>query len=114
MKYGRQCVNVLDWECLVDNDANGFARVLSISRNFGGTLYFNAHECETWMFPGPKSRCMQLAPEKAAQFALESSDSGMRAYAYRPHNIDKYPGALFLRNWGVLYMNEVIKELTGK
>ena len=34
-----------------------------------------------------------------------------RLYVYAQHNVDSYPGALFLRNWAILYMNEVFKEL---
>ena len=32
-------------------------------------------------------------------------------HVYAQHNIDHYPGALFLRNWAILYMNEVFKQV---
>ena len=36
---------------------------------------------------------------------------GVRVYTYNQHNIDNYPGALFLRNWVILYLSEAMKGI---
>ncbi len=100
------------WEDRVKVEENGFASGLSISRDAGGSLYFNANDkdCKT-LIP---SRYVKFSAEKTREFESEKVREYSRGFAYGTHNIDYYPGALFLRNWAILYMNEVFKDLFPK
>ena len=68
-------------------------------------MYFNENEifsCQSFGKP-----YILFSEEKAKEF----KSKGNRFFVYSPHNIDYYPGALFLRNWAIMYMNEVLKEV---
>ena len=116
MKYGSQII-FNDWTDDVQLDSNGFAGVLSISRNGGGTLFFNKrdHNCEYPVYLGNNdwTRYIRFSEEKAREFGFKETDGGkhITAHVYAHHNIDHYPGALFLRNWGILYLNEALKSV---
>ncbi|MBD3318934.1 hypothetical protein GF342_03410 [Candidatus Woesearchaeota archaeon] len=111
-RYGRPYMEEMHWECMVETDDSGFARFLSISRNAGGSLYCNPRECEFPVLVGSHSRVMQAPIEVARAFSLEQiSEDVFQMYVYAPHNVDFFPGALFLRNWAALYMNEVFQTV---
>ncbi|MDP1729316.1 MAG: hypothetical protein Q8L27_03890, partial [archaeon] len=112
--YGRQAITSLNWEDNVSLKSNGFARAFSINRNSGGILYFHHEfECETCI---PLAGCpkMLFSEEKIREFSERivnfGGDKGGVLYVYRQHNVDYYPGALFLRNWSIAYMNEAFQK----
>jgi len=100
------------WEDRVGFMENGFVRDFMISRNAGGSLYFNQED----------SNCERLIPdylvkfskEKFLEFEFKKVRNFSIAHFYSQHNIDSYPGALFLRNWAIRYMNEVFKQVFSK
>ncbi|MCK5624859.1 hypothetical protein KAI04_03385 [Candidatus Pacearchaeota archaeon] len=96
------------WEDNIMVQENGFVSGFSISRDGGGSLYFNKEDynCETLV---PNSY-IKFTEEKTEEFkALIEGHS--KYFTYSSHNIDSLPGALFLRNWAIKYMNEVFKEV---
>lgn len=110
-KHGRQCVAPLEiWEDGVEYLENGFARVLSINRNAGGTLFWHEDVREQYIHPP----FVQFSKEKFDAYKAEEmilkNAAGVFAHAYDHHNIDHYPGALFLRNWAILYLNEAMRQ----
>jgi len=46
-------------------------------------------------------------------FSINPQDPLQRqkCYIYAHHNVYTFPGALFLRNWAILYLNAAIKSL---
>ena len=106
-RYGRQyLVNLLGWEELVQTDNRGFATCLSVSRNAGGSLYLPSSEGPDWFGP----RHVRFSQEKMKEYTTEQyKDIGI-GRCYNHHNIDYYPGALFLRNWAILYLNAALTE----
>ena len=98
------------WEDNVWTRENGFVSGFSINRNAGGSLYFHKDDinCET-AIPG---YYIKFSKEKAKEFETEKFGNHSRAFVYASHNIDHFPGALFLRNWAIKYMNEVFKEIS--
>ena len=119
---GRQCLGEIKlWQDLVAVTENGFARVLSINRNAGGSLIFNPEA-------GPEyigSRFVKFSEEKFKAYNVRhyTDSSGRKiempelpvpgsiSYVYELHNVDHYPGALFLRDWAILYLNVALKEV---
>jgi len=91
------------WEDEIQLADNGLVVGFSISRNAGGSLYFNKDDDLCQSFGKPYIKFLE---EKAKEFQFEKN----RFFVYSPHNIDYYPGALFLRNWAMNYMNEVLQE----
>ena len=93
------------WEDDVGFRENGLVQYFSISRNTGGTLYFREDDfnCKTIIPSG----YIKFSEEKAKEFMI----SEKRTFIYAQHNVDAYPGALFLRNWAINYMNEVFKQI---
>ena len=111
-EHRRQSILGGMWEDLAFTTDTGFAHALSINRNVGGTLFFNGEDRDctrTYIYPP----IVNFTPEKFAAYAVEklSGTRGVTANAYAHHNIDNYPGALFLRNWAILYLNAALKEL---
>jgi hypothetical protein len=96
------------WEDNVNSIDNGFASYLSISRDAGGSLYFSKSECRPLLL---KSKYIRFTEEKAKAYSTGSSDKYLFGNGYLHHNIDAYPGALFLRNWAIMYQNEALKEI---
>lgn len=110
---GEQVV-AISWSDFVRLSETGFAYVLSISRDGGGTLGIAYDEPEPG-FIG--KRDVLFTPEKFAAYAAPGEESTERhtlGYQYGHHNIDHYPGALFLRNWAILYLNAALKDLDEK
>jgi hypothetical protein len=92
------------WEDNTQTLDNGFVCGFSISRNAGGSLYFNQEEMNCQSFG---NIYIKFSEDKRKEFENENK----RIWTYAPHNIDYFPGALFLRNWAIKYMNEVFKEI---
>ena len=115
--YGMQIIEHLNWEDKVLTLENGFAHSLSINRNFGGTLYYNGDSGS--MLGGHiyfdkkinSEGNIRFSEDKAKEFAMKIYDDSCTAKIYGLHNVDNYPGALFLRNWAILYMNGVFKQV---
>lgn len=107
-ELNRQYVNEI-WEDLVQTHDNGLVTCFSINRNAGGSLYFNKGELNCRSFG---SIYIKFSEEKRREFRFEEKHNQMHIYA--SHNIDYYPGALFLRNWAIKYMNEVFKQIFSK
>jgi hypothetical protein len=102
------------WEDNVNVNDNGFVIGFSISRNSGGSLYFDMEDisCNEIIF-FDTGRYIRFSEEKAREFAKDSSiytNKGVKSFVYAHHNIDFYPGALFLRNWAIAYQNELFKR----
>jgi hypothetical protein len=107
------------WRDEVFTAENGFANSLSISRNAGGTLYFNKEEREMFVSFDRTNQYILFEKEKILEYGhktmkLDNNIEGSRIYVYNMHNIDNYPGALFLRNWAILYLNEAMKQVFKK
>jgi hypothetical protein len=97
------------WEDEIQLADNGLVVGFSISRNVGGSLYFSKSTDNCYaIIPG---RMIKFSPEKTEKFATEKNGKYSKAFVYSSHNIDYYPGALFLRNWVIEYMNEVFEEI---
>lgn len=97
------------WHCLTREEENGLVTFFSISRDFGGSLYFDKEEDNLEGFaPGPYNK---FSKEKAKEFSVKEISNLYQIYSYKPHNIDFFPGALFLRNWAINYMNEIFKDV---
>ena len=107
--YGNQTVQLLGWEDGVLTLENGFASSLCISRNSGGTLYLGGSSGPLVLIT---DETCKFSPEKFLEFGspIEGLD-GAEARVYHQHNVDHYPGALFLRNWAILYLNEAMKQV---
>lgn len=106
-EYGNQIVKPLGiWEDLTQNSENGFARVLSINRNAGGTLFFDPDNQSSYAM----SRYIKFNEEKLAEYQDPEKLKGW-VFHYSQHNVDNYPGALFLRNWAILYLNQALKQI---
>ena len=111
-QYGRQTILNGMWGDLVQVSETGFVHGLSISRDAGGSLYYNNDDlqsCRDYIHP----QIVLFSPEKFDAYAIKKfpDNEGVFAHTYGHHNVDYYPGALFLRNWSMLYLNEAMKEL---
>jgi len=97
------------WRDQIQTLENGFVTSFSISRDGGGTIYFNKEDrnCET-SIPGIY---INFSEEKAKEFEYKKVGEFSVGLVYSEHNIDHYPSALFLRNWAIKYMNEIFKEV---
>jgi len=93
------------WEDDIQSLDNGFVCGFSINRNAGGSLYFNEDEMNCQSFG---SIYIKFSEDKRKEF----ENKNKRIWTYAPHNIDYFPGALFLRNWVIKYINEVLQELS--
>lgn len=102
-EYNHQILNEF-WKDDVNFMDNGLVQCFSISRNAGGSIYFNENEFNCQSFG---ETYIKFSPEKKKEFEFEKD----KIYAYASHNIDHYPGALFLRNWAIKYMNEVFRQI---
>lgn len=114
-RHGRLELNILGWEANINCGKNGLAEVLSISRNAGGSLYCSSEFYRTYaIIDDPRGG---MPKEKAVEMSIDGKivqigeHQGVRIYTYNQHNVDHYPGALFLRNWVVLYLNEAMKGI---
>lgn len=106
---GRQKTKILGWEDLTFQTDTGFTSGFSISRNAGGSFFLESDPSQNEVYPAPK--LIRFTPEKLGLYAIDPSAQHPRVYTYQTHNIDYLPGALFLRNWAVLYLNAALREL---
>ena len=107
---GRQFILNGMWEDYVLTSKTGFARALANDGVSGGSLYYNSDDstCRGYVYPP----VVQFSLEKFEAYSIKKiSQPGGIAYKYSSHNIDNFPQALFLRNWAILYLNEVMREL---
>lgn len=104
--FGHQMLNF--WEDNVNFMDNGLVQCFSISRNAGGSIYFN-EDGENCLSFG--QIYIKFSDEKLKEFEYEKIGDYSKILTYSQHNIDHYPGALFLRNWAIKYMNEVFKQV---
>jgi hypothetical protein len=113
-RFGRRVVGLKGiWSCQVVNRDNGFAYGLSISRNAGGSLDI-PHDGPRYIYP-PR---VNFSDEKFAAYDAKTVDTsdraGVMAHIYDHHNIDYRPGALFMRNWALLYLNAAMTAAGDK
>lgn len=96
------------WTDYVQTADNGLVTCFSINRNAGGSLYFQEDDinCESFGIT-----YIKFSDEKKSEFQFDKKLG--RMYVYAHHNVDSYPGALFLRNWAIKYMNKVFKQIYG-
>jgi len=106
------------WRDEVLTAENGFAESFSISRNSGGSIYYPTYNIDNKKFVefNAKQGYILFSEEKVREFSeemlkLDNGIEGGKINVYGSHNVDYYPGALFLRNWAILYMNEVFKQI---
>jgi hypothetical protein len=98
------------WEDGIQVDDNGFVTGFSISRDYGGALYFDKSDRHcTSLIP---TRMIAFSEDKVKEFEYKKLKDYSLSFVYASHNINDYPGALFLRNWVIKYMNEVLQELS--
>lgn len=119
-EYDYQVLDTLYWKDDVFINENGFADSLSISRNAGGTLYFDENDfnCRAFAPFDASAGHIRFSKDKCLEFGIENKDirlgsvlEGVKVNVYSMHNVDYYPGALFLRNWAILYLNEAMKQV---
>ncbi len=114
MRYGRQCLKIIDWTGW-ENDHilqdNGFMRALSISRDFGGSLYFTESDSGCTAVTFGNDMYIRFSREKALAYAKQFREEFIKVSVYSHHNIDEYPGALFLRNWAITYLNSALESI---
>lgn len=99
-----------NYDNLIKFGDNGLVTGFQISRDFGGNIYFDEEDssCKN----GIPNRYILFSEEKAKEFEYKKLGGKISiAYNYANGNINDYPGALFLRNWAIKYMNEVFKEI---
>ena len=112
-RLGEQTLDsVMGWKDGVHTDERGFAYGLSISRNGGGTINYDPSKRDDsqWTIPldGKPNIFFNIPIEKASELALDKQG---KIKVYAPHNINHYPGALFLRNWGLAYVNAAMASI---
>jgi len=115
-EYGIQYLRDGRWEDRVERADNGFARCFMINRDVGGSMFFNNdRSCEAFVSFDGTDDFLRFSKEKITEFAKEIKDygdfKGGNLHVYGLHNVDAYPGALFLRNWAILYLNEAMKQV---
>lgn len=102
------------WRDMVLTEENGFASSLSINRDVGGTIgYQRDISVHNYICPP----YVNFTPEKLRAYAAQPPSEGLRgvrAHSYNLHNVDHLPGALFLRNWGLLYLNAAMCSIKDK
>lgn len=101
--YNHQILNY--WQDDVSFADNGFVTCFSINRNAGGSIYFYEEDINCQSIG---RAYIHFSDEKYKEFKPKEQSN---LFVYSSHNIDHYPGALFLRNWAIKYMNEVFKEV---
>ena len=118
-EFDSQRIRPIYWEDWTELNSNGFSRVFSIGRDNGGSLYFNQGEgrCKEFVSFESGHESIRFSKMKLKEFGESYSVGnldGVILRVFAQHNIDYFPGALFLRNWTILYMNEALKQVMGK
>ena len=116
-KHGNQIITPLCWEDNILTLENGFVCSFSIRRNSGGTLWFNKEDMNCRVFVSLNNSYSLFPKEKIIEYVAKDqiinpgdSDETASMYVYAQHNIDNYPGALLLRNWAIIYLNEAMRQ----
>jgi len=106
---GRQTIINGMWGDLTQSLKNGFVDTLSINRNIGGSLMLPEEYGEYICSPD-----VNFSREKFDAYSIDDELAkglpGTFAAIYKLDNVDEFPGALFLRNWAILYHNEALKQ----
>ena len=109
---GRQIIGPQGfWEDGVQNLKNGFVDVLSINRNAGGSLFVGEAKPQYISPPFVNFSKNKFEEYKAPLLMDYEGLEGVYSYIFSSHNIDHYPGALFLRDWAILCANESLKQV---
>jgi hypothetical protein len=114
-EYGEQRLDTIpSWSDRVHTDERGFATSLMINRNGGGSLYYTSGDrcCEKGVtLAGEDNIFFNLSASKIEQLVHERHGEFGEIRVYAQHNIDYYPGALFLRNWALAYVNAAMASI---
>ncbi|MFA5953422.1 MAG: hypothetical protein WC812_02415 [Candidatus Pacearchaeota archaeon] len=92
------------WEDLIQTNENGLVTGFQISRDYGGGLYFDEEDSNCQIYSSPY---IKFSDEKRKEFQNVKN----KLFIYAQTNVDSFEGALFLRNWAMVYMNEVFKQV---
>lgn len=95
------------YDDLIQISGNGLVTGFQISRDYGGNIYFDIKDSNCRAFG---QKYIKFSEEKTKEFKFDKN----QIYCYSNNNIDYYPGALFLRNWAIMYMNEVFKKILNQ
>lgn len=96
------------WEDRIQTRNNGFVDCFLINRDFEGSLYFDEEDDNCKSFG---KSYIKFSEEKFKEFEFERIGNYQKILTYASHNIDNYPGALFLRNWAIQYMNNIFEKI---
>ena len=114
-EYNRQAVDPPGyWECHVITSPNGFARVLEMDQINRVSLYLNSEHMIINIFSKDTDTIIPqtgMTSEKLREFTVNPQEEPFPVPVYHHGNIEDYPNALFLRNWGMLYINEAMKQV---
>lgn len=111
----RKIIKPTHFEPVTRIDATGFCSSFSISRDFGGSIYFNKSDSSARQLICPPFA--KFSPEKFREYGNgrpgPSEDSSV-AFIYEQHNVDELPGATLLRNWAIAYLNAAMTHILKK
>ncbi len=103
------------WKDFYETNEQGFPIDFYISRNGGGSLFYSPDQDKKLYVPlGRDTLYSRLSELKAKFFGYKFFDdekSEVTMHAYSSHNVDRLPGALFLRNWAVQSVNAALVDL---
>ena len=110
---GRQELEHIGWEDRVRMDRRGFATTFALSPSTN-SLYFNEEDrnCKVALsLTGGSETRFNLSREKVKSLACEEHGDFAIVATYAKHNVDTFPGALFLRNWAMAYVNAAMESV---
>lgn len=99
-----QIIEKINWRDDFSVYDNGLVNLFCIERNHGGALLISDDYLES-ISPVP-SGYIRFGREKAREF--EFKEGGAKIYSHL--NVRTYPGALFLRNWAIEYVNKAFDK----
>jgi hypothetical protein len=111
-KYGRQVAQPVGFEDQVTTLANGFVKGIAISSS-ANSLYVELNSPQA-VFPAEGA--VKFSTEKFEAYCCRNhkSEAWYYMHLFHMHNPGNYTSLLFLRNWGILYVNEALKQVFGK
>ncbi len=109
---GRQELEHIGWEDRVRTDERGFATTLALSPSTNGLYFSEDSHCRVALSlrGGPETR-FNLSREKVQSLAGEEHGDFAIVATYGKHNVNTLPGALFLRNWAMAYVNAAMTSV---
>lgn len=113
-EFGEKTLDTVPWKDRVHTDERGFATSLMINRNSGGSLYYTEGDrcCEKGIdLDGEDNIFFRLSREKISQLIHGKSGKYGELRVYAHHNVDYLPGAFFLRDWALRYINAAMASL---